>query len=84
MNDISFFIILTTFLLAYSLLNNKSDDDTKTRVTGFCISIIITLALSYCMSLIYDQNSIFEIFIIVQIISFLQAVIGNWLGKFFN
>lgn len=84
MNDVSLFLILTIFLFIYSFLKDQHNDDAETRIIGLTISILITLVLSYFMSLVFEQNSMFEIFIIVQIITFIQALIGSWIGNFLN
>lgn len=48
--------------------------------SAFVVSILITLFLSWIASLIVYIDFI-TIFIIVQVISFFQAIIGNYLGE---
>ena len=48
---------------------------------GYSVSIILTLVISYLLSLFFKQNSTLEIFFIIQIAGFVQAVVGNFLGS---
>ena len=64
-----------------SVKNEAEPKISKTK--GFVISLLLTLFLSWIVSWFVDINP-FLIFVLVQVIAFLQSIIGGWLGKFFE
>lgn len=51
------------------------------KAKGIIISLLLTLIISWVISWFVDINPFF-IFILVQLVSFIQSIIGGWLGKF--
>jgi hypothetical protein len=59
----------------------KKDAEPKiSKTKGFIVSLLLTLFLSWFISWFVDINP-FLIFVIVQVIAFLQSIIGNWIGQ---
>jgi hypothetical protein len=74
-----------------SLLNKKGkisykDEDKTEKVEmsskskGVVISLLLTLAISWFLSLFVDINPL-TLFILIQVATFLQSVVGAWLGS---
>lgn len=63
---------------------NKAQAPEKISTTkGVVISLFLTLFLSWVVSWFVDINPIL-IFVLVQVIAFLQSIIGGWIGKWFE
>ena len=72
-----------------NLLNKREASQIKkpvekiSKTKGVIISLLLTLFISWVASWFVDINP-FLIFILVQLVSFIQSIIGGWLEKFFN
>jgi hypothetical protein len=60
----------------------KKNEPKTSKTKGIIISLFLTLFLSWVVSWFVDINP-FLIFILVQIIAFLQSMIGGWLERSF-
>lgn len=74
---------IETFLNKKPTVAKKEAEPKISKMKGFVISLLITLFLSWVVSWFVDINP-FLIFVIVQVIAFVQSIIGNWLGRFFE
>lgn len=75
---------IDVFLNKKTILNkNKTVAPKISKTKGIMISLLLTLLISWVVSWFVGINP-FLIFILVQVISFIQSVLGGWLGKFFE
>lgn len=68
------------------LVSTKKDGESvekRLKMKGYAISLLLTLLLSWVVSWVVDVN-LFLIFVIVQVITFAQAIIGGRIAKWFE
>ncbi len=74
---------IDTFLNKKPASVKKETEPKISKTKGIIISFLLTLFLSWVLSWFVDINP-FLIFILVQVIAFIQSIIGRWIGKFFE